>query len=207
MEVIRLSFDEIRELIIKKPRDFPKYSSSLLNLANYFSQATRPHIVGQMTELIKEWEHETSEYTFDSWREWYYRKRPEGISNAIEKIKDMLKNFKNVIEKIDDELIKKWVEDLVLTQTFIGLRFQEAIIKKLSLLTGKKYRMATPEEESKGIDGFIDDIPVSIKPETYKIKKILKERIHAPIIYYKKEKNEIIFDVSEVLRILKSQKK
>jgi len=28
------------------------------------------------------------------------------------------------------------------------------------------YRLAEPDEESKGIDGYIGDIPVSIKPNT-----------------------------------------
>ncbi|MEM2179126.1 MAG: MjaI family restriction endonuclease [Candidatus Aenigmatarchaeota archaeon] len=199
---IVLSFDEIRELVAK-PRKFPKYSSPLLNLANQFSQATRPEVVGQMTELIKEWKYETREHTFESWKKWYYQKKPEGITNAVRRIKKMIKNFKEVIEKIDEELIQEWIEDLVLTQTFIGLRFQEAILKKLSLLSGKKYRMATPKEESKGIDGFIGNIPVSIKPETYKIKKMLREEIKAQIIFYKKEKNKIVFDVSNVMKLLK----
>jgi hypothetical protein len=86
----------------------------------------------------------------------------------------------------------------------VGLRFQEAILKELSSRLGKKYRLAKPEEESKGIDGFIDNIPVSVKPETYKLERDLKEKIKAPIIYYRKEKDCIIFDVSEVIRIFVS---
>ena len=51
---------------------------------------------------------------------------------------------------------------------------------------GKPYRLATSVEESKGIDGLIDEEPVSIKPNTYK-KTIQagKESIPYRIIYYK----------------------
>jgi len=33
--------------------------------------------------------------------------------------------------------------------------------------------MAVPEEEAKGIDGYIGDIPISIKPQTYESKQML----------------------------------
>ena len=51
--------------------------------------------------------------------------------------------------------------------------------------------MATPQEESKGIDGFIGDIPVSIKPITYKTMSRLQENIEVRIIYYEKLKDGI----------------
>jgi len=58
-----------------------------------------------------------------------------------------------------------------------------------------KYRTATPEEESKGIDGYIGNEPVSIKPTTYKTKN-LQENIQAKIIFYEKpeKKNYIIVE-------------
>ncbi|MDO9028103.1 MAG: MjaI family restriction endonuclease, partial [Candidatus Roizmanbacteria bacterium] len=57
----------------------------------------------------------------------------------------------------------------------------------------------TPYEESKGIDGLIGDIPVSIKPVTYKIKKGLSENIKLKIIYYEKLKDGIEVDYSEII--------
>ena len=55
----------------------------------------------------------------------------------------------------------------------------------------KPYRLATPEEERRGIDGFIGDKPISIKPITYKIKMGLNEIIDTPIIFYDKKKDGI----------------
>ena len=40
--------------------------------------------------------------------------------------------------------------------------------------------------ESRGIDSYIGERPISIKPITYKTKDILIEKIEAEIIYYDK---------------------
>ena len=103
-----------------------------------------------------------------------------------------MKDMKQVLQPIDNEIIREWVEDLVIVKTYAGLRFQEAIIKKLAELKGKNYRLAEPGEESKGIDGYIGDEPVSIKPESYDSKKMLPEIINTRIIYYSKRKDGIL---------------
>ena len=90
----------------------------------------------------------------------------------------MVNNFKAVINQIDSNMIKKWVKDLVIIKTFIGLKFQEAILNKTATIFNSSYKLSTREDESKGIDGYIGDTPVSIKPETYKSKKSLKEKIN-----------------------------
>ena len=53
------------------------------------------------------------------------------------------------------------------------------------------YRLATPEEESKGIDGYLDEYAISIKRVTYKDKIGLAEEKPAGdlIIYYDKDKD------------------
>jgi hypothetical protein len=43
--------------------------------------------------------------------------------------------------------------------------------------------LSNPEEEASGIDGFINDIPVSIKPDTYNLKAALPEIIKVKMIY------------------------
>ena len=41
----------------------------------------------------------------------------------------MVDNFKDVMNKIDREMIGCWVRDLVVVKTFLGLKFQEAVFK------------------------------------------------------------------------------
>jgi len=192
---IKISNKEIKELLDITTFEFPKYSTQIINLASQNAQATRPKVVGQMSELIQEF----SGRSLKEWEEWYINKHPDAIQKATEKIAEMIENFRNVMDQIDKELIENWVRDLVIVKTFIGLRFHEAILKKVSNIMGLNCRLAKPPEESRGIDGFIGDIPVSIKPESYKSKMSLNEKIDANLIYYKKVKGGITVDFSEIL--------
>lgn len=192
---VKITIEEIRKYLeIQNPK-FPKYVAPLINLANQYAQATRPKVVGQMSNLIQEFKGKT----LSEWEEWYLKKKPEAIKNATEKIFKKLKELKNTINKIDKKIVEEWVKDLVIVKTFIGLRFQEAILKKGAEIKGTNYRLAEPDEESKGIDGYIGDIPVSIKPYTYRTKAALPEHIDVKIIYYTKIAHGIEVDYGEIL--------
>src|SRR5690606_11917114 len=101
--------------------------------------------------------------------------------------------------QIDREMVERWVKDLVIIKTFVGLKFQEAILKKVAQFFETTYRLAEPAEEAAGIDGFIGDKPVSIKPSSYEIKKSLSEIIEAPILFYEKGKDGIKITFDEKL--------
>ncbi|MCX7966506.1 MAG: MjaI family restriction endonuclease [Syntrophorhabdaceae bacterium] len=191
---IKITNDEIRKYLDIETPDFPKYISPILNLANQYAQGTRPNVVGQMSKLIQEFEGKT----IQEWEKWYLEKKPDAIKDASEKILKKLEELKGVMDKIDRQMVEKWVRDLIIVKTFIGLRFHEAILKKVAEIKGAVYSLAKPEEESKGIDGFIDNIPVSIKPHTYEIMASLPEQIHIKIIYYKKVDDGIEIDYGEI---------
>jgi len=192
---IKLTNAEIRKYLNIEGPEFPKYVSQVINLANQNAQGTRPKVVGKMSELIKQFPGKT----IDEWEEWYIRKNPKAIETATDKILEMLNSLKEAIGKVDKEMVGKWVTDLVIVKTFIGLKFQEAILKKGAEIKSTTSRLADFTEESKGIDGYIGIIPVSIKPETYEAKKSLPEDIPVKIIYYKKIKNGIEVDYKEIL--------
>jgi hypothetical protein len=106
-------------------------------------------------------------------------------------------------------MVEAWVRNLVLVKTFIGLRFQEAILKKIAGMYGVSYRMVTTEEEAKGIDGYLGTLPVSIKPDTYDTKPMLPENIAVQMVKYAKRKEglELEFDLSEVMYLSEIQSK
>jgi len=192
---IKLTNEAIREsLEIPKP-EFPKYATQIINLANQNSQGTRPKVFGQLTELIQEF----TGRTLEEWEQWYVQRYPDAMENAKKKILSMLENMKNTMNRIDEDMVNVWVRDLVIVQTFLGLKFQEAILKKVAKIKGTGYRLSEKADESKGVDGYIGKIPVSIKPDTYRIKKSLREDIKVKMIYYKKIKNGIEVDCSEVI--------
>jgi len=159
---IKMTNKEIEEYLGAPSSEFPKYTTQLINLANKNAQGTRPKVVGQMSELIQRFPGKQ----LAEWEEWYLRQYPEAISMATEKIVRMLENLKKAMSVIDQELVEAWVRDLVILKTSVGLRFQEAILKKLAETQGYTYRLASPEEESRGIDGFVGNTPISIKPLT-----------------------------------------
>ena len=192
---IKISNKELVKELVSEEKKFPKYTTQILNLANQNAQGTRPKVVGQLSELIKECPYNS----YEKWKDWYLSKKPDAIDNATKRILKMVDQLREAINLIDEKLIKEWVEDLVLVKTFIGLKFQEAILKKVASIMGKTYRLAKPEEEAKGIDGFIGDIPVSIKPSTYNYKRALPEKIGVKIIFYEKVKDGIVIDASQVL--------
>lgn len=194
MKTIKISNNDILSLLNAEASTFPKYATQILNLANQNAQGTRPSVVGQMSDLIQEFPGSK----LKEWEEWYLNKHPESLSLAANKIFEMVDNFKDVMTQIDKDMVERWVKDLVILKTFIGLKFQEAILKSVASEFSKPYKLATPEEESQGIDGYIADKPISIKPSSYEMKKSLSEIIDVPIVFYEKLKDgiRITFDES-----------
>lgn len=180
---IRLNMREKFKEITGEIKEFPKYTTQIINIANQNAQGTRSAVVGQMSELIKQ----CPEKNFKGWKEWYLNNHPNAINDATQKVKAMVNNMKEAIELIDEKIVEDWVEDLVITKTAEGLIIQEIILDYLAKNEGKKWRSANPKEESKNIDGYIGDMPVSIKPSTYLTKKpTVREDIDVEMIYYKK---------------------
>jgi len=195
---ITLSSAEVRELLDAPPPKLPTYVSPILNLANRFASGTRPKVVGQMSELIQQFDGRT----LDDWAAWYQERYPDAMDKAIRLIRNKLTEFKNVIDNITDEMIELWVKDLVLVKTFIGLKFQEAILKKVADATGQVYALASPEQEANGIDGLIGDREVSIKPSSWRDQVIQRENLQGALIYYHKTDDglEIEFKSSDFLQ-------
>jgi hypothetical protein len=75
--------------------------------------------------------------------------------------------------------IKKlsWGERTCNHKNFCWAKIQEAILQSVANYFQTTHRLAKPAEEAVGIDGFIGDKPVSIKPTSYEVKKSLSEII------------------------------
>ena len=187
MKKFKISNDEVAELSNAPQYEFPKYVTQVINLVNSNAGGTRPKVVGQMSELVKEFDGKN----IDEWIEWYTKRYPNAVNDATEKIWTMYENMKGAFNTITKEMIENWVKDLVYTKTFCGLKFQTAIISAIANQLGKNWREATPEEEAQGIDGFIGDKPLQIKAATYKLEARLSEIIEVPIVYYDKKKDGV----------------
>lgn len=193
LKKIKIKNSEVEQLSNASMYLFPKYTTMLINQINQTAQGTRPKVVGQMSELIQEFDGQTLE----EWIEWYNERQPNAVEAATEKIYDQFVKQKEAMMLIDKDLIREWVKDLVYTKTFCGLRVQQAIISFIAGKLGKSWRLANKEEEAKGIDGYIDNTPVQIKSVTYKMENHLNEVIDVPIIYYEKKKDGLNIEFNE----------
>ena len=179
--------------------NFPKYTSQLINWANQNAQGTRPKVVGQLSELFPEFEKTSNNINIDEWEEWYLDRYPDAINNATDKIWEHVNNLQKAISLIDKKMVSEWVKDLVITKTYNGLYFQKAILSVLAEKTNSSYRLANPNEESKGIDGFVGGFAYSVKPDTYKSTnaRSISDDANVKMIYYTKKKTGITVEVEE----------
>ena len=196
MHTLTLRREELKGLAGIQEIDFPKYTTQIINLANQNAQGTRPKVVGQMSELINEFPGRE----LDEWSKWYQLKKSDAIKAATKRISHMIECFRTAIKTIDDELIEQWVTDLVINKTFIGMKFQKSILIAVSRIYNATWRLSTPDEESRGIDGYIGNKAVSIKPDTYATMNTLPETISCPIIIYTKSEKEVYVDYSALER-------
>lgn len=186
MDLISLSEEEIRKVNAVEELVFPKYTKQLMNIANRNAQATRPKVVGQLSEDFKIFLSSKKAPSIDEWRTWYIEHHACGIEKAVDKNLQMVEQLKEAMNEIDKDLIEKWITDLVITKTYCGMYFQKAILIAIAKKRGESVKPATPADESKGIDGYIGDVPISIKPISYKTEDALPEKIGVEIVYYKK---------------------
>lgn len=185
---IRLTPQHLRGRLIGNRPAYGKYVSPLINLANRFAHATRPNQVGQVSELIRE----CPAQDYESWRDWYLTRYPKAIDKATDRVVAMLEQIRGAMDRIDRETVLRWVTELVLEQTYVGLRVERAILEEAAHRLGRMLRLSSPEDESRGIDGYLDGIPVSVKPNTYKAMDTIGETIDARMIYYEKRSNGTI---------------
>jgi hypothetical protein len=97
----------------------------------------------------------------------------------------MLERIRSALAEVDRRGVREWTEDLVLVKSFLGLRFQEAILPRVAEALGVEYTPADAEDESRGIDGYVGGTAVPVKPLTYRSRH-RPEDIPYEIIYYEK---------------------
>ena len=195
--IFRIPNQSIEKFNRSSSPSFPKYTSQIINLANQNAQATRPRAVGQLSDLFPEFLSSCKTPSLKYWEYFYNQHHPDAINEAVDRICSQLNNLKQAMELIDRDMVEEWVRDLIINKTYNGLYFQEVILAGLAELKGSSYRLASPHEEAKGIDGFVGNTPYSIKPVTYKTMDRLPESINIKMIYYTKNKTGLTVEVRD----------
>ena len=173
----------------------PRYSSSVINNANGYANATRPENVTQVSETIKEFRADPSiSHTFKDWEKWYTDKNPEAITKATKETWDKFQEILKSLSSVKKSDVEAWERDLIINKTYSGLMVQDKIIKMIAEELGVSSSLGSVEDERKGIDGYINNVPVQIKATTYKSVRNERFKDGIVIIYY--AKNNRTSDIS-----------
>lgn len=81
LKKIKMKNSEVEQLSNASQYAFPKYATQIINLLNSNAQGTRPAVVGQMSELIQDFQGKSLE----EWIIWYNERQPDAVHNATEK--------------------------------------------------------------------------------------------------------------------------
>ena len=161
----------------------PKYSSTVINNSNGYARATKPENVSQVSETIKVFRDDTTvpNHSLSEWEKWYNEHYPQALKKATD---DSWKKFQEVRDKLLEvkrEHIEAWEKDLIINKTYSGLMVQDAIIKLIAKELSVDSRLGDTNDEQKGIDGYINGIPVQIKAGTY-VQSKFQERFDEGIV-------------------------
>lgn len=177
------------------------YVAPLINKVNEWSQATRPATVGEIASDIfpKFIASEANTHSPEDWKEYYLAHHSESYDSAKQKLKSKFETVKGAVNSISEDDLDEWLDDFLFTKTYNGLSYQEAILEDISQRTGKSFVHASANDESAGVDGYIDGKPYSVKPESYKqTQASQQEHINATMVYYKDvSKEELEYEIEE----------
>lgn len=147
--------------------EFPKYSKPILNIATQNSQATRKTLVGSMKELFTEFLSQKNKngHSVEEWRKFYYAKDGQTkIESATDKLWAMLEKMPVDRTIFTKDVARNYIVDLIINKTHFGMSGEYFSVLAAAKYFGMEYRWSTAEEESQGIDAWIGEFPVQVKP-------------------------------------------
>lgn len=162
--MIKLTAKNYKNVIQSSRRDWPKYSTQLLNVAVQNCQALRAKFVGSMKETWLQMKEEGVKGTLDNWETYYNSQHnPEALIEAGKKTYAMISAMN--IGGIDEEMCIDYIKEVVYNKTHMGMGGEEMAVEVVANYYNLPYRFSNAEEESQGIDAWIGDMPVQVKPE------------------------------------------
>lgn len=167
-----------------------RYYSNFLNTVNKDAHSTRPETVGKLaTEIFPNYVESATDHSPDDWKKYYQGKYSKQYNEGLNKFRKKFEEEKSAINQITEQDLVDYYDDLMFHKTFVGLYAEKEILKDIAAKKKAVFRKSTADEESRGIDGFIDNIPYSVKPETYRSAAVSNtEIIDAKMVYYTQNK-------------------
>ena len=106
----------------------------------------------------------------------------ESEEDAVKRMMTMLTELKDCLNKINENTVKHFVHDQLITDSYLGHKVIEAVLMKVSVHKNSSYEVA---HEKDGFDGYIGSVPVLIEPFKNHQDPCLDEDIMKRIFYKK----------------------
>ncbi|AHG00838.1 hypothetical protein HALLA_09690 [Halostagnicola larsenii XH-48] len=117
----------------------------------------------------------------------YYNERYNGkvkVQRSAKKTYEMVENMREAIDLITYDMVEQWVEDLILYKSYMGFDAREVILPKLGRELQMGSRLASPEEMSEGISGYLGDQPICLRSLKHDKGPAMYEDAGVPVVYY-----------------------
>jgi hypothetical protein len=167
--MIKLTAKFYKENDTRARRVWPTYSTQILNIAGQNSRCFDAKKVGSMKESWLEFVKTGQPDTLENWENFQRAKiGEESLQWSADKLFDMVHNKMQILW-ITKEMCRDYIEEVIFNKTHFGMGGESAAIQAASKYFNLPFRFSNAEEESQGIDGWIGEYPVQVKPEdTYK---------------------------------------
>jgi hypothetical protein len=160
--MIKLTAKHYKPVFQTNRREWPKYSTQILNIASQNCKATSTRNIGSIKELWLEMRQSGIRGTLKNWTNFYNSKKGETIlDDAGKKLYQMI--LKMGVINIDEEMCIDYVKETVYNKTHMGLAGEEMAVEVVADYFKLDYRFSNAEEEKEGIDAWIGDVPVQVK--------------------------------------------
>lgn len=163
--MIELTAKNYDGVVQSKRRDWIKYSSQLLNLANSNTKGTVKEKIGSVKENWQEMRDQNVAGTLENWTNFYIEKYGEKqLERSGQDVYIMIQKLRKTLEQVTEDMCVEYVKEVVYNKTAMGMGGEEMAIQVVANYFNMPYRYSTAEEETQGIDGWIGDKPVQVKP-------------------------------------------
>jgi hypothetical protein len=164
--MIKLTAKHFDSLVKRHRCNFPLNTRPILNIATQNSKATWPKVVGSVKEFFTEFHALNQGKSVDDWEKFYYESK-DGL-NKIQAATDKLFAYLNKMP-LDHNVFTRnvaedYILDLVINKTHYGMSGEYYAVLAAAKHFELDYRFSTAEEETQGIDAWIGNKPVQVKP-------------------------------------------
>jgi hypothetical protein len=176
--------------------------NAVMDFIDYRVNAYRKKTVGSVNELF----HSMHPTSLSEWESMYFAKYGEMYEDALENhfYKYVLIAYETPVGHLtakQKRSLRKFMEEraylLMIKKTYYSYVVQDAIFLHLAEKNDMVYEISWDDTDSKGIDGFLNSQPLSVKPLNFIHSKDYGRHTIVPIIFYTNLYEGVLLDVSD----------